>query len=619
LIRKIVVMCDEHGIAWGTPQRLAGFVRALDGNKHLAMEFWSIVARMNDEDSGARLEPNQVLEVIVEGVTGRSLAEVIVSGGVERRAVSDLTRLLAGEDVWSPVTESPESSSRVEVVEDIKVRKAPAGNNVRRDENLSSDKLSNGKFSNDRDVQGIKDPKGGEELAGEAVLPSSSTNSVSEPVLPQQYQEASSAERSDDPRGPSLEPEALLPKKPVIPRYDPPTRGAAAESSRRVENIEDSKVRKAPAGSDVRRDEDLSNGKVSNDRDVRGIKDAKAREKLAGEAVLPSSPTNSVSEPVLPRWYQEKPSAERSDDHRRLFLEPEPLLQQQPPVRGYDSPRERGYDPSTRVPLAEYAETGKSRRTLIIGIFLLAMVGGMASWAFFELGYGLAYWQTVDAMIHRAWNKDAGNRVAGGENVPSSVDGSSPANSPADRSPITPSDGANGVNGVSGTVGPAPAVRGATGIPGVSGVGRATSSGVNRPGYQQGYRGGEQAGSATGPRSETVRGTQAGANSFSAEKAGSVGALVQVPAEVMESRLISSRVPVYPDAARAEHVEGRVVMQAIVTKDGAVGHLHFASGNPALRAAALEAASAWRYRPYAVNGEPVDVLTMISIDFVVEK
>jgi TonB family protein len=612
-------MCDEHGIAWGTPQTLAGFVRALDGNKHLAMEFWWIVARMSDEDSGVRLEPNQVLDVIVEGVTGRSVAEVIVSGGVERRAVGDLTRLLAGEDVWSPVTGSLESSRRVEVVEDSKARKAPAGNNVRRDKDLSSDKFSSGKLSNGKDVQGIKDAKGGEELAGEAVLPSSPTNSVSEPVLPQPYREAPSSERSDDPRRPSLEPEALLPKKPAIPRYDPPIRGAVAESSRRVENIEDSKVRKAPAGGDVRRDEDLSSdrlssGKVSNDRDVQGIKDAKGGEKPAREAVLPSSPTNSESEPVLPRWYQEAPPAERRDDHRRLFLEPEPLPPQQPPVRAYNSPR--GYDPSTRIPLAEYAETGKSRRTLIIGIFLLAMVGGVASWTFFGRGDGLAYWQKIDAMIHQAW-KDAGNRVARGENVPSSVDGSSPANSPADRSLVTPSDGANGVNGVngvSGTVGPAPAVRAAPGTSRVPGAGMATSSGVNRPGYQQGYQGGEQAGSAR-VRSEVARGAEAGANSFTAQKAGSVGALVQVSAEVMESRLISSRVPVYPDAARAKHVEGRVVMQAIVTKDGSVGHLHVASGNSALRAAAMEAASAWRYRPYAVNGEPVDVLTMISIDF----
>ena len=104
-IRKIVVMCDEHAVAWGTPQKLAGFIEALQTNKHMAMDFWSTVARMSDQGSG--VGPNRVLEVIVEGVTGRSIAEVMVTGRAERGAVGDLTRLLAGEDVWSPVTESP--------------------------------------------------------------------------------------------------------------------------------------------------------------------------------------------------------------------------------------------------------------------------------------------------------------------------------------------------------------------------------------------------------------------------------------------------------------------------------------------------------------------------------
>ena len=104
-----------------------------------------------------------------------------------------------------------------------------------------------------------------------------------------------------------------------------------------------------------------------------------------------------------------------------------------------------------------------------------------------------------------------------------------------------------------------------------------------------------------------------------AAEAGRRADLAEVPASAMQARLLSSRVPVYPDAARADHVEGRVVMQAVVTKDGAVGHLHVTSGDPILRAAALEAVSAWRYRPYLVNGEPVDVSTTISVDFLVDK
>lgn len=90
---------------------------------------------------------------------------------------------------------------------------------------------------------------------------------------------------------------------------------------------------------------------------------------------------------------------------------------------------------------------------------------------------------------------------------------------------------------------------------------------------------------------------------------------VVVPAAKMEDALISSRVPIFPEAAKANGVEGRVVMQAIINKDGSVGHLHVISGDLALRRAATDAVSTWRYRPYLVNGEPVNVSTTISVDF----
>ena len=47
-----------------------------------------------------------------------------------------------------------------------------------------------------------------------------------------------------------------------------------------------------------------------------------------------------------------------------------------------------------------------------------------------------------------------------------------------------------------------------------------------------------------------------------------------------------------------------------------VGHLRVLEGNPVLRSAATEAVSKWRYRPYLVNGEPVEVVTTVSVDFI---
>ena len=56
-------------------------------------------------------------------------------------------------------------------------------------------------------------------------------------------------------------------------------------------------------------------------------------------------------------------------------------------------------------------------------------------------------------------------------------------------------------------------------------------------------------------------------------------------------------------------------MHAVVTSEGRVEGLRVLQGDPELRSAALDAASAWRYQPYLLNGRPVDVSTTISVDF----
>lgn len=82
-----------------------------------------------------------------------------------------------------------------------------------------------------------------------------------------------------------------------------------------------------------------------------------------------------------------------------------------------------------------------------------------------------------------------------------------------------------------------------------------------------------------------------------------------VPASQMRQYLISSRIPIYPPGAH-----GTVVIQAIVTARGTVEPIRVISGSPELRQAALDAVSTWRYRPYLVNGVPVDVSTTIAVN-----
>lgn len=94
------------------------------------------------------------------------------------------------------------------------------------------------------------------------------------------------------------------------------------------------------------------------------------------------------------------------------------------------------------------------------------------------------------------------------------------------------------------------------------------------------------------------------------------GNRVHVSSGVMAGSLIYSRPPTYPHGfARLFHTEGRVVMQAIISKSGRVENLRVISGHYMLRGAAKEAVRTWRYKPYHVNGSPVEVATIVSVDF----
>ncbi len=90
---------------------------------------------------------------------------------------------------------------------------------------------------------------------------------------------------------------------------------------------------------------------------------------------------------------------------------------------------------------------------------------------------------------------------------------------------------------------------------------------------------------------------------------------VKVAPSTMEANLVMSRVPVYPEIAKVDRVEGNVVMEAIISQDGMVKHVHIIQGDSRLRTAATEAVFKRRYRPYIRDGQPVEVATTIAVDF----
>jgi TonB family protein len=81
-------------------------------------------------------------------------------------------------------------------------------------------------------------------------------------------------------------------------------------------------------------------------------------------------------------------------------------------------------------------------------------------------------------------------------------------------------------------------------------------------------------------------------------------------------KLIRQVKPSYPEQAKAQGIEGVVVLSAVVQKDGTVGNVTVMSGaHPLLAAEAENAVRQWRYQPSRLNGEPVEIVTTLEVDF----
>jgi protein TonB len=83
-----------------------------------------------------------------------------------------------------------------------------------------------------------------------------------------------------------------------------------------------------------------------------------------------------------------------------------------------------------------------------------------------------------------------------------------------------------------------------------------------------------------------------------------------------EGNLIYRVQPVYPPLARQARIQGAVQLRAIISRTGTIEHLTVESGHPMLAGAAIDAVRQWRYRPYLLNDEPVEIETEITVNFV---
>jgi periplasmic protein TonB len=90
---------------------------------------------------------------------------------------------------------------------------------------------------------------------------------------------------------------------------------------------------------------------------------------------------------------------------------------------------------------------------------------------------------------------------------------------------------------------------------------------------------------------------------------------VTVSSGVSEGLLLFRTNPTYPVIARTAHVSGTVILAATISTEGRIENLRVLSGHPMLRQAAMDAVKTWRYRPYQLNSQPVEVETTININF----
>jgi protein TonB len=94
---------------------------------------------------------------------------------------------------------------------------------------------------------------------------------------------------------------------------------------------------------------------------------------------------------------------------------------------------------------------------------------------------------------------------------------------------------------------------------------------------------------------------------------------IRVGGQVQQANLIRQPKPVYPPLAKQARIQGVVRFNAIIGKDGTIQNLTLMSGHPLLVPAAQEAVKQWLYKPTLLNGDPVEVATVIDVNFTLSQ
>ncbi|MBS1823558.1 MAG: energy transducer TonB [Acidobacteria bacterium] len=587
-VKRFRSLFDMHSIAFGSPENLGGVLLGLHEDRHFAMDFWSLVNALSSQESDAPSEA-ELLETVIESATGTSSVTLPKD---EQPGVHELRQMLGGIDTARPA-ELPDAINRpndallqplpppaVAAPASTSDSGARAVHATRRSIGDALAKLEQTSRELREQLAELDEHAAQEELpfaaapAVEARLAETKVDElkpvVTKPVEPVAEREASSARRAFE-----------------APPVQTPVPVAAVPEV--VERIE------APRATPV---EQVS---------------APAAPVPLQESVPVTPPVVPPSPPVETEVFAPRPVRELS--HRGL-AQPGPG----------DDPDD---DPSIVAPLSGYAAQqggGSGARVAVAAIVIAAVAAGGFYGSRTEAGHGLL--TSAGAKLRATYlkAKDALGKATS-SSAPEATP--SPQQSAADTAPATPPPAA-----------PAPAT---TPEADTSAEASDKSAQTPPPAQEDAAAAEPPATAAAKPAIKTPKPVivpapvhkakvepvvkkhpdEAAAAAATAARAlerqhaeeAASASLERVPGAIMARNLLASRVPAYPEAARSQQIEGPVELQVVVTPSGAVKSAHAVSGDRHLRAAAEEAVSKWRYRPYIENGSAVEIVTTVRVDF----
>jgi TonB family protein len=536
------------------------------------MDFWGFISKLSNRENGP-LSDDQLLGVVIEGITDCDISEI---DGGSQRTIGDLRAMLAGVDIQSSeypqveIAPFPKSEAATQEIEKPVDRPQDEKQPDKESDKRQQDK-SQGERELDRKLRAHA-----EELAA----------------------------RSSKREIPVSTPEVQVP--PTIERQAPS--GSAPEKPERRDPAE----RLAKAARPTKKEEELHYGPMLPATPPPQLDEALLRlelTKLVQQyfdnidkriSKLEPPAEGTIAPPVTRRSLEEPVSVEEMEELRlrrmgktRLVLDAAPA-----PIELPATPAAEDDDLPMRIPLEHYSPPPIYGRAP----FLLLLV---------LIGAGIAIYRDPTilrkgvAFVARQFHTDG--RVASSSR---SATPSAPSASAA-AAPAEPSQPSILESALQGTATPLPADT----------PEQNTSAPASQPAAAPQPAGGTQSagndsGSGSSRRTVTDRAIaqteQAIADGISSiESAGAV----RVNPSVMDENLIVQRVPAYPESAKLNGVQGEVVMQALISKEGTVKRVHVVEGDSRLRTAAEEAVYKWRYRPYVLHGQPVEVATTVTVNF----